>query len=374
MPEERKFRARNMTEAMEAVKRALGPDAAILRSRSTIYRDERGRVQRGVEIVVSATDCPPAAIRKPSQNNTPGAIADRRSFGSGTVRAAAPPVPEDLPLHARDYYVRLVQNEVADELARQLVTAAAHAVRQRHGGASIRTGSDGRIMFPSATENEAGALLHLLRDSIARMVPSSGGIALTPGKTRCVCLVGPPGGGKTTTLAKLAAHFKLRERANVAAISLDMNRLGATDQLRKYAEIVGISLYAAQTVEAVHQAITQCASSDLILIDTPGVSLRDNARFARLAALVRAARPDEIHLVLPAVLSASAQSRAAERFAPLGADRLLLTCLDEAAGLGVVLTAIQRIPWHISYIAVGQKVPSDLQEASGARLAEMLVT
>lgn len=374
MPDEKKFRARNTTEAMEAVKLAFGPDAAVLHSRTAIYRDERGRVQRGVEIVARAGDAPRPSARNAVPARAQGATAGIRRNAPKTVRAEISDFANSLPSYARDYYVRLVQNEVADELAKHLVTSAVHAAREQNSVRPLQTGPNDRIIFPRAVVNESAALVDLLRDSIAGMVPSSGGIALVPGTTRCVCLVGPPGGGKTTTLAKLAAHFKLRARVNVTAISLDMNRLGATDQLRKYAEIVGISLYTAQTVEAVHQAIARCAGNDLILIDTPGVSLRDGARFARLAALIRAARPDEIHLVLPAVWSASAQSRAAERFAPLGADRLLLTCLDEAAGLGVVLTAIQRIPWHISYIAVGQKVPSDLQEANGARLAEMLVT
>lgn len=367
MPDERKFRGANTQEAMDAVKRALGANAAVLHTRSSIYRDERGRVVRGVEITAQ-TVSPGAPRLQPAATQPQPTKPEARGSEKTVV------VGNDIPYHARDYYVRLVQNEVADELARQLVTAAVRtAQQQRNGERPLQTGQNGKIIFPRADQDEPAIIVELLRDSIARMVPHTGGITLTPGKPRVVALVGPPGGGKTTTLAKLAAHFKLREGARVDVISLDMNRPGATDQLRKYAEIVGVTLQAAQTVEAVHQAVARCASSDLVLIDTPGVSLRDNVRFARLAALVRAARPDEIHLVLPAVLSTSAQSRAADRFAPLGADRLVLTCLDEAAGLGVVLTAIQRIPWHISYIAVGQKVPNDLQEADGARLAELLV-
>lgn len=364
MPEERKFRAPATAEALELIKREIGPDAAIIRTRSTIYRDEGGRVVRGVEITAQ-----------------PGYTVERRIAPSPVVSTGLPRpsadrqpiVGNDIPFHAREHYIRLVQREVGDELARQLVHAAVSAAQQQPSARGVRSNPSGKVIFPRAEQDQSGVVTELLREAIARMLPNAGGIALTSGQTRTVCLVGPPGGGKTTTLAKLAAHFKLRAGARVAIISLDMNRPGASEQLRKYAEIVGVSLHAVQTVDAVHQAIASCAGSDLVLIDTPGISLRDSARFARLAALVRAARPDEIHLVLPAVLNASAQARAAERFGSLGADRLVLTCLDEAAGLGVVLTAIQRIPWHISYIAVGQKVPTDLHEASGTRLAELLL-
>ncbi|MBL8880352.1 MAG: AAA family ATPase [Phycisphaerales bacterium] len=364
MPDERKFRAPATAEALEIIKREIGPDAAILRTRSTIYRDDRGRVVRGVEITAQ----PGHAVERRLQNNSPTAAETNRPAGGRDIIVGL-----DMPFHAREHYVRLVQNEVGDELARQLVMAAVRAAQQRNAGRSVRTAASGKVIFPRAEQDEAAVVVDLLRDAIARMMPNAGGIALTPGQPKTVCLVGPPGGGKTTTLAKLAAHFKLRASAQVSIISLDMNRPGAGEQLRKYAEIIAVPLHAAQTVEAAKEAVTACAGSDLVLIDTPGVSLRDSARFARLAALIRAARPNEIHLVLPAVLSTPAQARAAERFAPLGANRLLLTCLDEAAGLGVVLTAIQRIPWHISYIAVGQKVPTDLQEASGTRIAQLLV-
>src|SRR5262249_10213757 len=161
----------------------------------------------------------------------------------------------------------------------------------------------------SKIQNTHEALREALRTSIARRIPPTGGVLLTPGTTRRVVLVGPPGGGKTTTLSKLAAHFALRLKKNVAILSLDMHRLGTHDQLGRFADLVGVPVFTAQTVSAVRDAlreISQQPEIDLLLIDTHGVSPRERGRFARLAALLRAAKADETHLVLPASLARSA--------------------------------------------------------------------
>jgi flagellar biosynthesis protein FlhF len=188
-----------------------------------------------------------------------------------------------------------------------------------------------------------------------------------------VALVDPPGSSKTTTLTKLATHFGLRFRKRVALVSLDTHRPGSHDQTRRYAELIGVPVATAQTVSAVREALRGLPESDLLLIDTPGVGWRDRGRFARLAALLRAARPDEVHLTLPASLSARVQERAAGLFAPLGASRLLLTRLDEAIGLGAVLSVIDRLSIGVSYLAGGQRVPTDLEEAQRERLAELVL-
>jgi flagellar biosynthesis protein FlhF len=205
------------------------------------------------------------------------------------------------------------------------------------------------------------------------MVPAVGGIELTNGACRRVALIGPPGGGKTTTIAKLAAHFGLRMRKRVALVSFDTHRPGTHDQTRRYAELIGVPAVAAQTVSGVREALQRLPESDLVLIDTPGVGWRDRGRFARLAALLRAARPDEVHLTLPASLSARVQQQAAQTFAPLGVSRLVLTRLDEAVGLGAVLNVIDRLSIGVSYLAGGQRVPTDLEEAQRERLAELVL-
>ncbi|GAG12157.1 unnamed protein product, partial [marine sediment metagenome] len=110
-----------------------------------------------------------------------------RIAGPTPRRYGAPALPENLYPH----YVQLVQSEVAEELAIRLVQEAASVA-----------GSD----------TTADRIREKMRAAIVRMIPTTGGIELAAGSPQRVALVGPPGGGKTTTLAKLAAEFKLRRR------------------------------------------------------------------------------------------------------------------------------------------------------------------
>ncbi len=324
-----------MREALTRVKRELGEDAVILGTRSCSRAGIGGLIRReGVEI----TAAPPGA----------GSSPPRRA--ESAREEAKPPT---LPKHVYHYYQRLVENEVAGELALRLVRRAATLVR-----------GDGA--------SGAGALQDVLRHAIAKMIPVAGGINLTGDALRRVAVVGPAGGGKTTTLAKLAAHFKLRLRKRVAIVSLDMQRLGCNDQLRRYAEIIGVPMRTAQTVAGVKQVFRTLEPVDLALIDTHGVCAGDRGHFARLAAVLRAARPDEVHLVLPASMTSRVQARMAQRFGPLGVSRVVLTHLDEAVGLGVILNTIERLEWGLSYLADGESVPNNIEEACAERMAALI--
>jgi flagellar biosynthesis protein FlhF len=89
--------------------------------------------------------------------------------------------------------------------------------------------------------------------------------------------------------------------------------------------------------------------------------------------MLRAAKPQETHLVMPASLAGPVQQRVAELFAPLGVSRVVLTRLDETVGLGVILTAITKTSWALSYVTDGQNVPKNIQQACGRSIAELIL-
>jgi flagellar biosynthesis protein FlhF len=330
-----------MREALAQVKQELGGEAVILGTRWA-QAGGIGRLVGRDQVEITATT-----------GAAPQAKATRAATGGAAkmeTAVRAPALPEQLYPH----YLQLVQNEVAEELAARLLQAAAREVP----GGKV---AGGRVLGET------------LRRCIAEMVPTAGPVAWVPGTLRRVALVGPSGGGKTTTLAKLAAHFKLRLRKDVRLLSLDMQRLAANEQLRRYAEIIRVPMESAQTAPGVHEALKRCEGADCVLIDTPGVGLREQGRFARLAMLLRAARADEVHLVLPASLTPGAQTRLGQSFAPLGVSRVVLTHLDEAVGFGVVLNAVERLKCHLSYLSAGQNVPRDIEEACGQRVAELIL-
>lgn len=261
--------------------------------------------------------------------------------------------PADIPPGVLAHYTRLVQNEVAAELAARVVRAAVAAI------------PPGMLDQPAAVEK-------VFRRCLSHLLPTAPETAPEGGETRRIALVGPPGAGKTTTLAKLAAQFSLRSRKRVAILSLDMNRPGATEQLSRYAEIIQAPLFSAQTDDGVRDVLRTLPPVDFLLIDTPGVGPRENGRFARLRALLRAARAHETHLVLPAGLAIKTQKLISNAFSIVGPERLVLTHLDEAIGFGVILNAVSQLPQKLSYLCAGQNVPKDLERACSKRIAELI--
>ncbi len=112
---------------------------------------------------------------------------------------------------------------------------------------------------------------------------------------------------------------------------------------------------------------------DLVLIDTAGRSPRDEVKIRELADFLAEARPDEVHLVLSAVAAERSLRAAVERFALVRADRLILTKLDEADGLGGVLAVLGQADRPVSYLTTGQAVPDDIEPADRTRLARLIL-
>ena len=90
--------------------------------------------------------------------------------------------------------------------------------------------------------------------------------------------------------------------------------------------------------------------------------------------MLNEARADEVHLVLSCVASATSLQRAAERFAEVGANSMILTKLDEAAGLGLLLPFLRTSRLPLSYVTHGQNVPHDIAAADRRKLARAVVS
>jgi flagellar biosynthesis protein FlhF len=190
---------------------------------------------------------------------------------------------------------------------------------------------------------------------------------------RIAAVVGPPGAGKTTTLAKLAVACGLRRNRSVQLLSLDTYRIASSEPLRTYAGILGAGLQALASPKAVDQAIKAAANKDLILIDTPGFGPRDMDAAAEIAARFSSLPEIQVHLVLPATLKSADLIRAVDRFDLFRPSRLLFTRVDETSTFGPAFSEAARTAKPVSYLAAGQQVPEDLQEATKQRIVELML-
>ncbi len=190
-----------------------------------------------------------------------------------------------------------------------------------------------------------------------------------------LALVGPTGVGKTTTIAKLAATYKLRHGRRVGLITSDTYRIAAVDQLRTYANIIGLPLKVALTPQEMISARASLADCDVLLIDTAGRAPTDSARLEELRKFVDAARPDEVHLTLSAASAEPVLLRAAERFrgSVLQPTHVLFTKLDEAVTLGGLVNIAPKVGLPVGYVTTGQEVPDQIEIASSDRLARLVL-
>jgi flagellar biosynthesis protein FlhF len=384
----RTFQAATMAQALTQVKTVMGPDAVILHTRS--FQKHRWLGLRRAEVVEITAGLRARAAERPVRRPIPPEynrdIAPR-SAATGAAQLLQTPVaqaaamvgmaqemgalksmvqdlvhrtragsagaqvPEDLV----QYYTQLIENQVADDLARDIVKALQSQLRPEHLA-------------------NKDFVRQKLAEQLEKLIPAATPILRT--KTsgpHVVALIGPTGVGKTTTIAKLAAHLKLRERRRVGLITIDTYRIAAVDQLRKYAEILGSPLSVVASSSDLRQAIASMHDCEFVLIDTAGRSPNDAMKLSELKSFLVAAAPDEVHLVLSTTSSQACVEIAIARFADVRVDRIIFTKLDEAAHLGVVLNVARKLNKSLSYITTGQDVPDDIEVGDGSRLAKLIL-
>jgi flagellar biosynthesis protein FlhF len=265
-------------------------------------------------------------------------------------KAHGPALPDEL----MRTYQQLIENQVAEEIVYQVLDALC------------------RTLTREQLQDEQRVRAELLK-VIETSLPESSGIDLKPaGTPHVVAFIGPTGVGKTTTIAKLAANFKLRGRCRVGLITIDTYRIAAVDQLRMYAQILDVPLQVVLTPRELVDAIAKMRDRDVILVDTAGRSHNDAIRIQELKSFIEAADPDEVHLVLSSAASEKNLLQAVERFNQVRVDKIVFTKLDEAVGFGVVLNVLKRVDKALSYVTMGQDVPDDIAPGKRSELAALI--
>ncbi|MGQ0646118.1 MAG: hypothetical protein ACT4P7_01025 [Gemmatimonadaceae bacterium] len=186
-----------------------------------------------------------------------------------------------------------------------------------------------------------------------------------------VAIVGPTGAGKTTTAAKLALHPRAFGARRVGLLTLDTFRVGAIEQIAQYAEVTNLPLEVVYDAREMPAALKRLEECEVVIIDTPGRSPRSKDANSQWQTMLRAAAPDEVHLVVPATLRPDAIPALAASLTPCRITHACVTKLDELHDDRAVADVATRLEYPIRWVATGQSVPDDLHAAKGAILGAL---
>ncbi|HEY3805499.1 MAG TPA: hypothetical protein VGL61_22980 [Kofleriaceae bacterium] len=343
-----KFEGSNMREAVAKVKAELGDQAVIVATRQI----RRGLLGTACEISAAIEDGDDEPARLPR--------------GFGALAHAAPPPMGPQPSQNNEETERVIGS------LRGEIKSLRALVRAQSG--------DNRAT--AELRSEVASLRKLfeeLKHVPAQAAPNARGTApmvtsplTAPSTGRCIMLVGPTGVGKTTTIAKLAARAALIENKRVALLTLDNYRVGGVDQIRTFADLIGVPLGVVGSPAELADAIDD--DNDLTLIDTAGRSPRDIAAIAELADGIKRCAPIETHLVVAAGSNATMIESLANRYRALAPSRMLFTKVDEIDSAAEMARAPLRLELPITWITTGQSVPEDIEEPTAERVMELAAT
>jgi flagellar biosynthesis protein FlhF len=386
------FYTKTMSEALREVKEHLGSEALILSTKEIPCRSGAWGRSSGFEVVAASDNAenvdtysssreiaaigekrllrPAEPIEETAVAYTPSGLASQallkakkevkkatKSKPSPASEAALEAEPDDgLPFKGRApvvLYQDLVNCGVDEALARNLIAKALDSLsagQRRSRPALMRAAAHAALSLVAPDSNSSGM----------------------PAK-KVVAFVGPTGVGKTTSIAKLAAHLALRKKKRVLLMTLDGYRIGAIEQLRIYAGLMGIPFRFVDQVSELSRAIDENSQRDYILIDTAGRGPKDLNAMSSLASFLKDSQRIERHLVLSATMKQSDMRKIMDQFEICGPDHLLFTKLDETETPGPILNELVRTRKSFSYYTDGQRVPDDLHAFPRERIIEILI-
>lgn len=378
----KRYHVKNMQEAMDTVIKELGPDAVILNSRKFRRKGFRNLFKKPIFEVTVAYDPakvpmakkaagtyspyslkvsePEAALPPPAAETTADREAreltarkmeelDNRIDSLGTAlnefMTKFSYVKRDLAYNyspdVEALFCRLMDNQVRDEVAHSLAKETEAILKRQDTSSAIEI------------------MEHLIREHLGSPEP------IQPKKfaQKVVLLLGPTGVGKTTSLVKLAADFCVKQKKKVGIINTDTYRIAAQEQLKAYADILGIPLAVVYQPTEISAAIESMEDREVIFIDTAGKRPGDEQHRADVMKIIELAAPEDVLLCVAASTSFAAMTEVIDTYGFVDQYKLVITKLDETRYRGIILNVSWYARRALAYVTTGQNVPDDIAHA-----------
>jgi flagellar biosynthesis protein FlhF len=348
----KKFKAKNFSEALSLVKKELGEDAIILSSEGR--KGMRSSVEVTAAIDYENTEGKALNLPDLSGGHEPGEIADLKneikSLRLGIERMRDGGVNLNLPRDRRQMYEFLKEQSINDDFAFSLSEKASMI--------------EDLEMVMSAEINTSNDLANYFASDNKGMFRK---------RKRIVMVVGPTGAGKTTSVAKLACKG-IKEGKKVGIVSLDTFKIGASEQIRIYAKLMGIPLEIAADAKDIKKSIKKLSNRDIVLIDTTGQNPKESDYIRKLQSIYRTGYPIETQLLLSASNDRDFLMESHKHYSSLPVDYIAFTKTDEARKLGSIYNMCRLYQKPVAYITTGQRVPGNLEFVNSKELTNIILT
>ncbi|HKZ71859.1 MAG TPA: flagellar biosynthesis protein FlhF [Nitrospirota bacterium] len=385
----KKFEAVDMQEALRLIRNDIGPDAVILSTKKVKRGDGVfGMFSRQMVEVVAARDYPDKGQSK-GQGTVPYSPADAFPQNKSLMEDIQK-IKTDIsvtPVELRDMkaeigvlkgYVqellRCGEDEGLKGLSNSLVLFYRRLVSE--GMDTALSGRIVRILDSKLSEEQKDNSEQINRyglELLQKQVRTTGPVYNPQKGQKIAVFVGPTGVGKTTTIAKIAAKYTLVDKKKVSLITFDTFRIGAIEQLKIYARIIGLPVDVVLSPAELHETIRKRSGADLILVDTAGRSHKDKVYIQEIKELLNHTHTLDCHLVLSSTSSDAVLSDVINRFREIPVSGLLFTKLDEADRYGAIFNMMIRAQRPLSYFTTGQRVPEDIELAAPERLCRLIL-
>jgi flagellar biosynthesis protein FlhF len=391
----KKFTAPTSREALRKVREALGPDAVILSNRA---------VDGETEILALASDdvasiaspapdtemaAPAPSLQHLAEPPRPQSYANRRApepqpqfdmtAMTSMVSAAIAQATESAAAEMSGMMseMRAMRGLMESQLAELSWSASQQrsphkaAVLKEMLGAGFSATLSRYLLDKLPADKDAADSLRWVKNVLGRNLSVMTDEDAILDKGGVFALVGPTGVGKTTTTAKLAARCVMRHGPEkLALITTDAYRIGAHEQLRIYGKILGVMVHAVKDEADLRIALKELKNKHTVLIDTIGMSQRDQMVATQVAMLNESGTDVKRLLCLNATSTHETLNEVVRAYQGSGLHGVIMTKLDEAASIGSVLDVLVRQKLNLFYISNGQRVPEDLHMADRAMLVD----
>ncbi|SES67835.1 flagellar biosynthesis protein FlhF [Natronincola peptidivorans] len=377
----KKFSASNNQEVMMKVRNELGPDAIIIHQRKIKPKGLLGFLKKPmIEVVAAKEDEKP--IRPLMANNENESVEKIFKMTVDNMK--------------NDKVEKTTIDKEVDEIKGMLTTVISKINKQELPDL-IKTIENQEIskLFHVLKEQEVDEILieeilqkcisiqknnaeeehqnELIKREITKIINKYIIAYKRNANSKIMVFMGPTGVGKTTTIAKLAAHYALNEGKTVGLISADTYRIAAVEQLKTYSDILNIPLEVIYNPSEIHYAVNQLNDRDIIMVDTAGRSHKNESQILELKKLLNEIDEKETYLVISCTCKSNDIKEIISTYSFINNYNIILTKIDEATTFGTIINIAKETKKPICYLTTGQSVPDDIEKTNVDKIVSLLM-